>query len=237
MIRVFLGLGSNLAGRKDHLRATLDALSRSPRTELVGISRIYETRAVGVEEEQPDYLNCVAEVECDLPAVELLRLCQGIEVALGRDRKGERAPRTVDIDLLLYGEGVIEGRDFRVPHRGISRAYNLVGLADLDPSVRVPGLGAVADLLAGGDLDGVREYEDGEEAVPVTLRDRLRGAREGSIGVRDRRPEGRMALRTGCGDMEGGEDERVGGDEVHRLPGRRTHADRRGDRGTAPAGP
>lgn len=237
MIRVFLGLGSNLVGRKDHLRATLDALSRSPRTELVGISRIYKTRAVGVEEEQPDYLNCVAEVECDLPAVELLRLCQGIEVALGRDRKGERAPRTVDIDLLLYGEGVIEGRDFRVPHRGISRAYNLVGLADLDPSVRVPGLGAVADLLAGGDLDGVREYEDGEEAVPVTLRGRLRGAREGSVGGRDRRPEGHPSLRTGCGDMEGGEDERVGGDEVHRLPGRRTHADRRGDRGTAPAGP
>lgn len=204
MIRVFLGLGSNLVGRKDHLRATLDALSRSPRTELVGISRIYETRAVGVEEEQPDYLNCVAEVECDLPAVELLRLCQGIEVALGRDRKGERAPRTVDIDLLLYGEGVIEGRDFRVPHRGISRAYNLVGLADLDPSVRVPGLGAVADLLAGGDLDGVREYEDGEEAVPVTLRGRLRGAREGSGGGRDRRPEGHPSLRPGRGDMEGG---------------------------------
>ena len=76
MIRVFLGLGSNLVGRKDHLRATLDALSRSPRTELVGISRIYKTRAVGVEEEQPDYLNCVAEVECDPPAVELLRPCQ-----------------------------------------------------------------------------------------------------------------------------------------------------------------
>jgi 2-amino-4-hydroxy-6-hydroxymethyldihydropteridine diphosphokinase len=77
--------------------------------------------------------------------VELLRLCQGIEVALGRDRKGERAPRTVDIDLLLYGEGVVEGRDFRVPHRAISRAYNLVGLAELDPSVRVPGLGGGRD--------------------------------------------------------------------------------------------
>jgi hypothetical protein len=110
----------------------------------------------------------------------------------------------VDIDLLLYGEGVVEGRDFRVPHRGISRAYNLVGLADLDPSVRVPGLGAVADLLAGGDLDGVREYEDGEEAVPVTLRGRLRGAREGSGGGRDRRPEGTMTLRPGRGYIEGG---------------------------------
>ena len=77
-----------------------------------------------------------------------------------------------------------------MPHRGISRAYNLVGLADLDPSVRVPGLGAVADLLAGGDLDGVREYEDGEEAVPVTLRGRLRGAREGSGGEIVGRREG-----------------------------------------------
>ena len=110
----------------------------------------------------------------------------------------------MDIDLLLYGEGVVEGRDFRVPHRGISRAYNLAGLAELDPSVRVPGLGAVADLLAGGDLGGVRGYEDGEEAAPVTLRGRLRGAREGPVGGRDRRPEGSMALRPGCGDIEGG---------------------------------
>ncbi len=204
MTRAFLSLGSNLAGREDHLRATLDALSRASRMELVGISRIYETRAVEVEEEQPDYLNCVAEVECDLPAVELLRLCQGIEVALGRDRKGEKAPRTVDIDLLLYGEGVVEGRDFRVPHRGISRAYNLVGLADLDPNVRIPGSGAVADLLAGVDLGGVGEYEDGEEAVPVTLRNRLRAAQEGAVGRQDRRPEGRIALRPGRREIQGG---------------------------------
>jgi 2-amino-4-hydroxy-6-hydroxymethyldihydropteridine diphosphokinase len=174
MTRAYLSLGSNLAKRADHLRATLGALSRAPRTELVGISRIYETRAVEVKVEQPDYLNCVAEVECDLAAVELLRLCQGIEVALGRDRKGEKAPRTVDIDVLLFGEEVVDGQDFRVPHRGISRAYNLVGLADLDPSVRVPGAGAVTDLLAGADLGGVREYGGGEKAVPATLRDRLR---------------------------------------------------------------
>ena len=90
MTRAYLSLGSNLAKRADHLRATLGALSRAPRTELVGISRIYETRAVEVEVEQPDYLNCVAEVECDLAAVELSRLCQGIEVALGRDGKGRR---------------------------------------------------------------------------------------------------------------------------------------------------
>jgi 2-amino-4-hydroxy-6-hydroxymethyldihydropteridine diphosphokinase len=170
MTRAYLSLGSNLGGRAGYLRATLDALSRAPRTELIGISRIYETRAVEVEGEQPDYLNCVAEVECDLSAVELLRLCQGIEVALGRDRKGEKAPRTVDIDLLLFGEEVVEGQDFRVPHRGISRTYNLVGLADLDPSIRIPGLGPVTNLLAGADLGGVREYEGDEQAVSRRLR-------------------------------------------------------------------
>lgn len=181
MTRAFLGLGSNLAERTDHLRVALRALSRAPRTEMVGLSKIYETGAVEVAEEQPDYLNCVAEVACDLAAVELLRLCQGIEVALGRDRKGEKAPRTVDMDLLLFGAGVVEGRDFRVPHRGISRAYNLVGLADLDPSIRIPGVGAVTDLLAGADLGGVREYEAGERAVPATLRGRLGAARSGSV--------------------------------------------------------
>ena len=87
------GQGPGEVAEPERALQALDALSRSPRTELVGISRIYETRAVGVEEEQPDYLNCVAEVECDLPAVELLRLCQGIEVALGRDRKGGRRAR------------------------------------------------------------------------------------------------------------------------------------------------
>jgi 2-amino-4-hydroxy-6-hydroxymethyldihydropteridine diphosphokinase len=170
MSRAYLSLGSNLAERAGYLRAALDALSRAPRTELVGISRIYETRAIEVEGEQPDYLNCVAEVECDLSAVELLRLCQGIEVALGRDWKGEKAPRTVDIDLLLFGEEVVEGQDFRMPHRGISRTYNLAGLADLGPSIRILGLGPVTDLLAGADLGGGWEYEGGEQAVSTRLR-------------------------------------------------------------------
>ncbi len=202
--RAFLGLGSNLAGRTHHLRATLGALSGAPRTELVGISKVYETRAVEVAEEQPDYLNCVAEVGCDLPAAELLRLCQGIEAALGRDRKGEKAARTVDVDLLLYGGGFVEGRDFRVPHRGVSRAYNLVGLADLDPGVRIPGLGVVADLLAGEGLGGIREYEDGEEAVPVTLRGLLRRAQGRSVGGQNLGPAGGDASRSGRQGIEGG---------------------------------
>ena len=157
MRRVFLSLGSNLGNRLAYLRAALDALGRGPSMSLVGTSKVYETAPVEVEEEQPDYLNCVAEVECGLPAIELLRYCQGVESALGRERKGERAPRTVDIDVLLFGEEIIAVPGLEVPHRGITRAFNLKGLADLDPDLHVPGRGRVEDLLAEADLDGVEE--------------------------------------------------------------------------------
>jgi 2-amino-4-hydroxy-6-hydroxymethyldihydropteridine diphosphokinase len=110
-----------------------------------------------VEEEQPDYLNCVAELECGLPAIELLRYCQGVESALGRERKGEKAPRTVDIDVLLFGEVIIAEPGLEVPHRGVARAFNLKGLADLDPDLHVPGRGRVEDLLAAADLGGIEE--------------------------------------------------------------------------------
>lgn len=129
--------------------------------ELRGVSRVYETAPVEVEGNQPDYLNCVLEVQCSLPAIELLRYCQGVEAALGRERKGEKAPRTVDIDLLLFGEEVIEGPDFVVPHRGIERAFNLWGLADLDADLYIPGRGAVAGLLASAHGKGIREFREG----------------------------------------------------------------------------
>lgn len=159
MTRVFLGLGSNLGDRLGYLRAALEALGRAPRTELWNVSKAYETEPVEVAGEQPEYLNCVAELRSGLPAVELLRYCQGVEAALGRERKGEKAPRTVDVDLLLYGEEVKEMRDLGLPHRGVTRAFNLRGLADLDPDLYIPGRGAVRELLAAADLKGVRELE------------------------------------------------------------------------------
>lgn len=129
--------------------------------ELRGVSRIYETVPVEVEGDQPDYLNCVVELECGIPAVELLRYCQGVEAALGRERKGEKAPRTVDIDVLLFGNETIEEPDFGVPHRGVARAFNLRGLADLDPALYIPGRGAVAGLMAFADGTGIREFGEG----------------------------------------------------------------------------
>ncbi len=159
MTRTFLSLGSNLGERGALLRAALDALGRGPRMELVRVSRIYETEPVEVEGEQPEYLNCVAEIECGLPAVELLRYCQGVEAGLGREGKGEKAPRTVDVDVLLFGTEVMEEPDFVVPHRGVTRAFNLRCLADLDAEIYIPGRGTVGELLAEADLSGIRELE------------------------------------------------------------------------------
>ncbi len=156
-----MSLGSNLRDRLAYLRAALDALGRGPSKPLAGASKVYETTPVEVEEHQPDYLNCVAQIECGVPAIELLRYCQGVESALGREHKGERAPRTVDIDVLLFGEELIDEPGFEVPHRGITRAFNLRGLADLDPDLHIPGRGRVGELLLGTDLGGMRELEVG----------------------------------------------------------------------------
>ena len=127
---------------------------------LVGTSKVYETKPVEVDEEQPDYLNCVAELECGVSAVEVLRYCQGIEAALGREEKGEKAPRTLDVDVLLFGDEVIEEPELYVPHPGVTRGFNLRGLADLDPGLHIPGHGRVEELLAVAELDGVRELEE-----------------------------------------------------------------------------
>ena len=159
MTRTFLSLGSNLGDRLAYLRAALEALDRGPRMRLLRASKIYETAPVEVEEDQPHYLNCVAELECGLPAIELLRYCQGVESALGRERKGERAPRTVDVDVLLFGDEVIDEPGFEVPHRGVTRAFNLKGLADLDPQLHIPGRGRVDELLAEADQSGIEELE------------------------------------------------------------------------------
>ena len=157
MTRAFLSLGSNLGDRRAYLRAAVDALGRGPRMKLLGVSRVYETAPVEVEDQQPDYLNCVVELECGVSAVELLRYCEGVEGALGRERKGEKAPRTVDIDVLHFGDEVIEEPGFGIPHRGVTRAFNLKGLADLDPDLHIPGRGRVGELLAGADLGGIEE--------------------------------------------------------------------------------
>jgi 2-amino-4-hydroxy-6-hydroxymethyldihydropteridine diphosphokinase len=163
--RVFLSLGSNLGDRLSYLRAVVAALGRGPRMRIKGTSNVYETVPVEVEEEQPDYLNCVVELECGVPAIELLRYCQGVEAALGRERggAGEKAPRTVDIDVLLFGEETIMEPDLRVPHAGVTRAFNLRGLADIDVDLYIPGRGTARELLGSAEEGGILKFGEAEE--------------------------------------------------------------------------
>jgi 2-amino-4-hydroxy-6-hydroxymethyldihydropteridine diphosphokinase len=163
--RAFLSLGSNLGDRMAYLRAVVAALGRGPLMRIKGTSKVYETIPVEVEEEQPDYLNSVVELECGVPAIELLRYCQGIEAALGRERGeiGEKTPRTVDIDVLLFGEETITEPDLRVPHAGVTRTFNLRGLADLDVDLYIPGRGTVLELLAVAEEGGILTFGEAEE--------------------------------------------------------------------------
>ena len=165
MSRVFLSLGSNLGDRLAYLRAVVAALDRGPRMRIKGTSKVYETIPVEVEEEQPDYLNCVVELECGVPAIELLRYCQGVEAALGRERSGaaEKAPRTVDIDVLLFGEETITEPELLVPHTGVTRAFNLRGLADLDSDLYIPGRGTVLELLGRAEEGGILKFGEADD--------------------------------------------------------------------------
>ena len=165
MSRVFLSLGSNLGDRLAYLRAMVAALGRGPRMTITGVSHVYETVPVEVEEEQPHYLNCVVELECGVSAIEILRYCQGIEAALGRrrDGAGEKAPRTVDIDVLLFGEETIMEPDLRVPHAGVTRAFNLRGLADIDADLYIPQRGTVKELIERVQEGGILTFGEAEE--------------------------------------------------------------------------
>ncbi|MCS6869139.1 2-amino-4-hydroxy-6-hydroxymethyldihydropteridine diphosphokinase [Thermus sp.] len=152
----YVALGGNLGDRAAYLLQALSRLSRLPETRLLRLSPVYETDPVGPP--QPPYLNLVAELETRLPPRALLEALLGIEQALGRVRREPWGPRTVDLDLLLYGDRVLKEEGLEVPHPRLhQRAFVLVPLCDLVPQGRHPVLGRTfAELLAALDPSGVR---------------------------------------------------------------------------------
>ena len=129
---VYVGLGSNVGDREAPLRAALDQLAAMPDTELVATSSFYETEPVG-SIDQPWFLNAVASLDTDLPPGQVLWNLQRIERALGRVRAERWGPRTLDLDLLLAGDRVIEEPGLVVPHPELlNRAFALVPLVELD---------------------------------------------------------------------------------------------------------
>lgn len=146
--RAFIGLGANLGDAAAALRAAFAALSALPRTRLSARSSIY--RSAPVDAAGPDYLNAVAQIDTGLSAHELLAHLQTIERQQGRERPYRNAPRTLDLDLLLYGDHVIATPELTVPHPRLHlRAFVLVPLAELAPGLALPGLGPIGPLLPG----------------------------------------------------------------------------------------
>jgi 2-amino-4-hydroxy-6-hydroxymethyldihydropteridine diphosphokinase len=140
-MKAFIGLGSNLGEREAMIRLALDDLARLPSTTLTRVSSLYDTEPVG-EVDQPNFLNAVAQIDTELTARQLLWNLQLIEKRLGRVRTQRWGPRTIDLDLLLYGFQVVDEPDLKVPHPEMTRrSFVLVPLVELDPLLEHPETG------------------------------------------------------------------------------------------------
>jgi len=148
--RAYVGLGANLGDREPTLRAAVALLGAEEGVEVVAVSTLRETEPVGVGK-QPLYLNGVAELETTLGARELLDRLLAVEQRFGRVRvPDEHGPRTLDLDLLLYGGEVIDEPELHVPHPRLhERRFVLEPLAELAPGLVVPGRGDMESLLRG----------------------------------------------------------------------------------------
>jgi 2-amino-4-hydroxy-6-hydroxymethyldihydropteridine diphosphokinase len=148
-MRAFIGLGSNLGDREGFLRRAVELLRDEPEIDVVAVSSVRETDPVDYVD-QPRFLNAAVAVETRLPARALLDRLLTVEQALGRHRDGPRfGPRTIDLDLLLYGAEVVDEPGLTVPHpRLAERRFALEPLHELDPELVVPCRGPVADLIA-----------------------------------------------------------------------------------------
>jgi 2-amino-4-hydroxy-6-hydroxymethyldihydropteridine diphosphokinase len=161
---VVLALGSNLGDRLANLQDGIDALTAEPGLDDVTISPVYETAPVGGPA-QPDYLNAVLVAETTLPARAILDRGQAAEAALHRVRQVRWGPRTLDVDVIVYGRESSDDPQLTLPHpRAHERAFVLAPWHDLDPEAVIPGRGRVADLLAAAASAGLRRRSD------VTLR-------------------------------------------------------------------
>lgn len=156
----YVGLGSNLDEPEQRVRHALNALDAIARTRLVRHSRLYRTAPWG-RGEQPDFINAVAQLATALAPRELLNALLALEVEQGRLRDGTRwGPRTLDLDLLVYGDVRIAEPGLALPHPHIAeRAFVLLPLAEIAPELVIPDAGRVRELLAGVDVHGCTPLE------------------------------------------------------------------------------
>jgi 2-amino-4-hydroxy-6-hydroxymethyldihydropteridine diphosphokinase len=157
--RVTLALGSNLGDRQATLQGGVDAIAGLGRVRVLAVSPLYETAPVGGPP-QPDYLNAVVLARTTLPPVDLLDRLHEIEAAFDRKRVVRWGARTLDIDIIAYGDERSDDPELTLPHpRAHERAFVLAPWLDIDPSAVLPGRGPVATLLEKADRAGIRRSE------------------------------------------------------------------------------
>lgn len=144
----YIGLGSNLNNPKQQIKDALIALNNTQDIKVLALSSLYQSPPVDGSSQQPDYINAVCEVNTHLTALELLHMCQAIEIKQHRVREKKWGARTIDLDIITYGTQVIASKQLVVPHpEMMNRAFVLVPLAEIEPDFKVPVLGFIQKLI------------------------------------------------------------------------------------------
>jgi 2-amino-4-hydroxy-6-hydroxymethyldihydropteridine diphosphokinase len=166
--RAVIALGSNLGNRLETLQGAVDALEDTPGLRVKAVSRVYETEPWGVDPgSQPSYFNAVVLVRTTLPPSSLLERAHAVEDAFDRVREERWGPRTIDVDILAYGDVVSDDPLLTLPHPRVhERAFVLVPWYEVEPEGRIAGRGSVAELLGTVGQDGVVPRADLELRLP-----------------------------------------------------------------------
>lgn len=156
---VFVGLGGNVGDSESLLRGALREIAAMPGTSLVATSSFYRSKPIG-KTDQRDFINAVARLKTEMPPRKLLVELHRIETRNGRVRDEKNGPRTIDLDLLLYGDSVLDEPGLTLPHpRMHERAFVLLPLCELAPKITIPGRGNAMNLLASLPNQGVIKLE------------------------------------------------------------------------------
>ena len=153
MTTAYIGLGSNMDMPELHIKSAIQSLGEIKSSKLRKVSSLYKSKPVGPQD-QDDYINAVAELETELEAIELLGYLQAIEDEHGRARTQHWGPRTLDLDILMYGDDKIQNKRLTVPHKEmLNRSFVLIPLAEINPECNIPGAGLIQDCIDNIDRD------------------------------------------------------------------------------------
>jgi len=156
---VYIGLGSNLGDPEAQIRAAITALNECDEVSVIAQSSLYSSQPMGPQD-QPDYINAVVEIDTTLFAHDLLNQLQHIEQQQGRVRERHWGERIIDLDMLVYGNNILDDDRLQVPHPGMtSRSFVLYPLAEIAPDLNIPSMGKIEQLLKDCPRNGLEQME------------------------------------------------------------------------------